>query len=164
MTHVTPLMNIDDGISSGYIHLAKLNVHDDVIKMETFSALLALCAGNSLATGGHTHKGQWRRALMFSLTCASWGWWFEMPSRSLWRHCNELRLKVSRDLFGHILNDKIIYRSENVEKNASNFVPLNVGACVGTVMIKFGFHMNTETELKRLMGLFVTSKRHTARS
>ena len=41
-------------------------------------------------------KGQWRGALMFSLICAfnkrlnkqSWGWWFETPSRSLWRHCN----------------------------------------------------------------------------
>ena len=41
-------------------------------------------------------KGQWRRALMYSLVCAwingwvkqPWGWWFETPSRSLWRHCN----------------------------------------------------------------------------
>ena len=33
-------------------------------QMETFSALLALCAGNSL------HKGQWRGALIFSLICA----------------------------------------------------------------------------------------------
>ena len=31
--------------------------------METFSALLAICAGNS------SHKGQWRGALMFSLIC-----------------------------------------------------------------------------------------------
>ena len=43
------------------------------------------------------HKGQWHGALLFSLICAlnkrlskqSWGWWFEMPSRSLWRHCND---------------------------------------------------------------------------
>ena len=35
---------------------------------------------------------------MFPLMCAwindmnkqSWGWWFETPSRSLWRHCNAL--------------------------------------------------------------------------
>ena len=31
-------------------------------QMETFSALLAICAGNSPVTG---HKGQWRGALMF---------------------------------------------------------------------------------------------------
>ena len=64
-------------------------------QMETFSALLALCAGNSPVTGGFPaqrpvtsmrgihrlpmdspHKGQWRRALMFSLICAwidGWG-------------------------------------------------------------------------------------------
>ena len=43
------------------------------------------------------HKGQWHGALMFTLICAlnkglskqSWGWWFETPSRSLWRHCND---------------------------------------------------------------------------
>ena len=58
------------------------------------SALLALCVGNSSVN--YTHKGQWRKALVFSLICAlnkrlskqSWGWWFETPPRSLWRHCN----------------------------------------------------------------------------
>ena len=37
--------------------------------METFSALLALCAGNSPVPVNSPHKGQWRRALMFSLIC-----------------------------------------------------------------------------------------------
>ena len=43
--------------------------------METFSALLALCAGNSPVPVNSPHKGQWRGALMFSLICA-WinGW------------------------------------------------------------------------------------------
>ena len=40
------------------------------------------------------HKIQWCGALIFSLLCAlnkqSWGWWFETPSRSLWRHFNAL--------------------------------------------------------------------------
>ena len=39
-------------------------------QMETFSALLALCAGNSPSLVNSPHKGQWRRALMFSLICA----------------------------------------------------------------------------------------------
>ena len=38
--------------------------------METFSALLALCVGNSPVTGEFPHKCQWCRALMFSLICA----------------------------------------------------------------------------------------------
>ena len=39
-------------------------------QMETFSALLALCAGNSKVPVNSPHKGQWRGALMFSLICA----------------------------------------------------------------------------------------------
>ena len=65
-------------------------------QMETSSALLALCAGIHRSPVNITHKGQWRRALMFSLiwpfnkwfSKQSWGWWFETPSRSLWHHCN----------------------------------------------------------------------------
>ena len=39
-------------------------------QMETFSALLALCAGNSPVPVNSSHKGQWRGTLMFSLICA----------------------------------------------------------------------------------------------
>ena len=44
-------------------------------QMETFSALLALCAGNSPVPVNSPHKGQWRGALMFTLICV-WinGW------------------------------------------------------------------------------------------
>ena len=38
--------------------------------METFSALPALCAGNSPVPVSSPHKGQWRGALMSSLICA----------------------------------------------------------------------------------------------
>ena len=57
-------------------------------QMETFSALLALCAGNSQVTGEFpSHKGQWRRALMFSLICA-WmnGWVNNREAGDLRRH------------------------------------------------------------------------------
>ena len=36
--------------------------------METFSALLAICA-EFTGPGDFPHNDQWRRALMFSLTC-----------------------------------------------------------------------------------------------
>ena len=39
-------------------------------QMETFSALLALCADNSPDSGESPHKDQWRVALMLSLICA----------------------------------------------------------------------------------------------
>ena len=40
-------------------------------QMETFSALLALCAGNSPVPVNSPHKGQWRGSFMFSLI---WTW------------------------------------------------------------------------------------------
>ena len=39
-------------------------------QMETFSALLAISAGNSPVPVNSPHKGQWRGAFMFSLICA----------------------------------------------------------------------------------------------
>ena len=54
-------------------------------QMKTFSALLAICAGNSPVTG--EHKGQWRGALMFSVICA-WinGWVNNREAGDLRRH------------------------------------------------------------------------------
>ena len=73
-------------------------------QMETFSALLALCAGNSPVPGNSPHKGQWRGALMFffylrlnkRLSKQSIAWWFETLSRPLWRHCNVVSLLPRR--------------------------------------------------------------------
>ena len=56
-------------------------------QMETFSALLAVCAGNSPSPVNSPHKGQWRGALMFSLICA-WinGWVNNREAGDLRRH------------------------------------------------------------------------------
>ena len=56
--------------------------------METVSALLAICAGNSPVTGEFPHKGQWRGALMFSLICA-WinGWVNNREAGDMRRYC-----------------------------------------------------------------------------
>ena len=62
----------------------------------TFSALLAFCAGNSPVTGEFPTQRPVTRSfdvffdlrLNKQLSKQSWGWWFETPSRSLWRHCN----------------------------------------------------------------------------
>ena len=48
-------------------------------QMETFSALLALCAGNSPVRVNSPHKGKWRGALMFSLNCAWINGWVNNP-------------------------------------------------------------------------------------
>ena len=56
-------------------------------QMEIFSALLALCVGNSPVTGEFPSKGQWRGALMFSLICV-WinGWVNNRKAGDLGRH------------------------------------------------------------------------------
>ena len=62
-------------------------------QMETFSVLLALCAGNSPVTGEKASDAElwcfFDLCLNKRLSKQSWGWWFATPSRSLWRHCNE---------------------------------------------------------------------------
>ena len=68
--------------------------------METFSALLALCAGNSPVSGEFPAQRPVTRSfdvfydicLNKRLSKQSWGWWFETPSSPLWRHCNNLYL------------------------------------------------------------------------
>ena len=67
-------------------------------QMETFSALLALCAGNSPVPGEFPTQRPVTRSfdVYFDLHSnkrlgkQSWGWWFETLSWSLWRHRNVL--------------------------------------------------------------------------
>ena len=68
-------------------------------QMETFSALLALCVGNSPVPGEFpTQRPETRSFDIFfdlrlnkRLVKQSRGWWFEMRPWSLWRHSNEYR-------------------------------------------------------------------------
>ena len=69
-------------------------------QMEIFSALLAICAGNSPVTGEFpTQRPVTRSSDVYfdlrpneRLSKQWWGWWFETLSRSLWRHRNEMEL------------------------------------------------------------------------
>ena len=65
-------------------------------QMETFSALLAICAGNSSIPGEFpTQRPMTRICDVFfdlrlnkRLNKQSWDWWFERLSHPLWRQCN----------------------------------------------------------------------------
>ena len=65
-------------------------------QMETFAALLTLCEENTPFTGGFPSPRPVTRRFKFlfdlrldkRLSKQSRRWWFETPSRSLWRHCN----------------------------------------------------------------------------
>ena len=64
-------------------------------QMETFSALLAICAGNSPVPGEYPTQRPVTQSFdfFFDLCPNKWlskqsrVWWFEMPSHPLWRHC-----------------------------------------------------------------------------
>ena len=65
-------------------------------QMETFSASLTLCAGNSPGTSEFPAQRPvtgsfdvfFDLRLKKPLSKQSRGWWFDTPLRSLWRHCN----------------------------------------------------------------------------
>ena len=65
-------------------------------QMETLSALLAICAGNSPVPGDFPAQRPVTRSfdIFFDLRLSkrlskqSWGWWFDTQSRPLWRHSN----------------------------------------------------------------------------
>ena len=71
-------------------------------QMETFSALLAICAGNSPVSGEFSTQRPVTRSfdvyfdlrLNKRLCKQSWGCWFEMLLCPLWRHSNEKNMEM----------------------------------------------------------------------
>ena len=68
-------------------------------QMETFSVSLAICAGNSPVPGEFPAQRPVTRSfdvffdlrLNKRLSKQPWGWWFETPAWSLWRHRNNIQ-------------------------------------------------------------------------
>ena len=79
------------------------------------------------------------------LSKQSWGWWFETPSSSLWRHCNVTTACLASALgpFDFILG---ILKTKKLERLESNLIrtsfvgniDLNLKACLQ-------YHLYTET-------------------
>ena len=77
-------------------------------QMETISALLATCAGNSPVPGEFPAQRPVTQSfgvifdlrLNTRLSKQPWGWWFETLSRPLWRHCNG---KIEFPISGNII-------------------------------------------------------------
>ena len=85
--------------------------------MEIFSALLAICAGNSPVTGEFPPPPPQRPVtrgfdvffelrLNKRLSKQSWGWWFETLSRPLWRYYDEYPTKKR---YGRSMGTNIIH-------------------------------------------------------
>ena len=99
--------------------------------METFSALLAICAGNSPVPGEFPTQRPVTRSfdVYFDLrpnkrlSKQSWGWWFETPSRPLWSHRNESPLRAGY---------RLAFVSSNLRPNVRYFsaiyeIPIYIG-------------------------------------
>ena len=101
-SHIEPVIRTLKVIISRYT-LWMVNAHSHAKinawwrnQMETFSALLALWAGNSLVTGEFLSQRSVTRSfdvffdlhLNKQLSKQSWRLWCETLLRSLWRHCN----------------------------------------------------------------------------
>ena len=79
-------------------------------KMETFSALLAICTWNCPVTGEfaaqrpvtHSFDVFFELIMNKRLNKQSWGWWLETPSRPLWHHRNVIMRSNGICLLQHI--------------------------------------------------------------
>ena len=106
--------------------------------METFSALLAICAGNSPVAGEFPAQRPVTRSfdVFFDLrpnkrlSKQSLGWWFETPSRSLWRQCNDgylIQLNAAASYIGvnskyHVYSKYNIYISSLLNNGLLHYV------------------------------------------
>ena len=100
--------------------------------METFSALLAICAGNSPVPGEFRAQRPVTRSfdvffdlrLNKRLSKQSWGWWFETLSRPLWRHRTDVQKYQSTWAMSHNQSYIIIFNalSEDYTKESHHFV------------------------------------------
>ena len=107
--------------------------------METFSALLAIYAGNSPVTGEFPAQRPVTRSfdvffylrLNKRLSKQWWCWWFETPSRQLWRHGNvyvtDLGLIV-RTIWIHLARGP---------RNSHDSLALQVSSGCNTTVIKY---------------------------
>ena len=110
-------------------------------QMETFSALLATCAGNWPVTGEFPTQrlATWIFGVFFDLRLNKrlskqwWGWWFETPVRPFWRHCNAQRsfngtTAIIRWLQYHWMNGDFFGYSRSLRKyNKAKAVYLLLG-------------------------------------
>ena len=94
-------------------------------QMETLSALLTFCEGNSSSTGEFFPQRPVTRSLdVFfylrqnkRLSKQWWGWWFETPSRPLWRHFNDNKTPITQPWYRwrNILSSQTHAHSHHME-------------------------------------------------
>ena len=97
-------------------------------QMETSSALLAICAGNSPVTCEFPAQRPVTRSfdvffdlpLNKRLSKQLWGWWFQTPSCPLWRHCNDIYWGLNT-LFNGLQTTQVHYLESMIESMINQF-------------------------------------------
>ena len=110
-------------------------------QMETFSALLAICARNSLVSGEvpaqrpvtRSFDGLFDLRVNIRLSKQSWGWLCETPSRPLWRHCSD-----TMDILSNTQDE--VCRSEGERHQESRDAQRSQGQYIGKYHKYRGFH------------------------
>ena len=96
--------------------------------METFSALLTICAENSPVNS--PHKGQWRCALMFSLICARMnGWVNNREAGDLRRHqahCDVIVKLIYWDSVKHHIIERTAHMPKHSVSSTWTFVSIYI--------------------------------------
>ena len=90
--------------------------------METFSELLAICAGNSPVSGEFPAQKPVTRSfdVFFDLRLNKrlskqwWGWWFETLSRPLWRHRNDICRVPTQLWYNHAYQPLMLFKPSNM--------------------------------------------------
>ena len=97
-----PELLLKSGVPMVHVHLVLWMMYDDIIKWKHFPCYWLFVRGVHLSPGEIPVKRPVTLSfdvyvdlhLTKQLSKQSRGWWFETPSRSLWRHFNEVSYEV----------------------------------------------------------------------
>ena len=115
--------------------------HDDIIKWKHFPCYWPFVQGIHRSTVNSPHKGQWRRALIFSLICTlnkqSWGWWFETLSHP---HYDIIVMTQASLIYTAMLSNMLAW-NVHLQSIELCFLIVESHRCC-SVIFKFGFNLN----------------------
>ena len=86
---------VGSSVSEARSSTKAFTIHDDVIKWKHFQRYMPFARGIHRSPVNSPRKANDAELWCFfdllqnkRLNKHSWGWWFQTPSRPLWRHCN----------------------------------------------------------------------------